>query len=258
MDSLLTWTRLVRAAGPVPLDEAAMHIAACFLPNIDVDRELARLDDLAAGVPSPDLDSLLHHLFVTERFHGDAQHSHSPLNSYLPTVIDRRMGLPISLATIAIEVGRRVDVPLVGVGLPGHFLLRDGGDPERFIDAYAGGATLDRQACIDLFASFDASSTFYDRYLDAVTSDEIVGRMLANLLGSFALRHLRPEFALGLRMRGMLRHLPLGDRFETAQRLVSTGRVDWAADVLDAIAEDHPTEGAGAAGQALSLRARMN
>lgn len=258
VEHLDAWTALVRAPGSPPLDEAAIRFAACFLPEVDVAGELGRLDALAADVPGNDVDSLVHRLFVTEGLRGDTEDFNNPLNSYLPSVLDRRRGLPISLAVITIEVGRRIGVGLVGVGLPGHFLLREEADDASFIDAFAGGVHLDRAACVDLFSRFDPASTFHDRYLDATPSGEILGRMLANLLGSFARRRRRADFALALRLRGVLRDVPPPDRMETAGRLAQTGRVDWAADVLEALAEDEPGEAELLRRQATELRARLN
>ena len=257
MDPIVGWTEQVRSSAPIRLDLAAMWLSACFLPDIDPTTEITRIDELAAAVPAATTRSLVHHLFVTEHFRGDSEHYDSPLNSFLPTVLDRRLGMPIALAVLAIEVGRRIDVPLVGIGLPGHFLLRER-DADSYIDAFAGGVRLDHQACIDLFGRFDPTSTFHDRYLDDVSAGEILGRMVANLLGSFARRHRRADFALGLRLRAVLSGVPVADRLESARRLVETGHVDWAADVLDSVAADRPSDAHDLAVRSIELRARLN
>src|SRR3546814_4479768 len=85
---------------------------------------MGRLDALAAGVAEPTVEALTAHLFGVEAFAGDTDSYFDPRNSLLSDVLDRRLGIPITLAVVAIEVGRRCGVPLVGIGMPGHFLVR--------------------------------------------------------------------------------------------------------------------------------------
>src|SRR5947209_12517593 len=113
----------------LPLDEGALLIAAHANPELDVEFELALLDDLAERCPAPTLDALRQHLFVDLGFTGNVDDYYDPDNSFLDQVVRRRVGLPIALSVLGIEVGRRLGLRLGGVALPGHFLLRhDGGD----------------------------------------------------------------------------------------------------------------------------------
>ena len=150
------------------LDEGALLIAAHARRDLDVDEQIARLDDLAAGCPGRDLEAVAGHLFDVLDFRGDTDDYASPANSLLDVVLDRRRGIPITLSVVAIEVGRRVGVPLEGVGMPGHFLVGASDGSDRFLDPFHQ-ALLDRDGCAALFAKVHGSNArFDDRFLDPV------------------------------------------------------------------------------------------
>jgi regulator of sirC expression with transglutaminase-like and TPR domain len=166
----------------VPLDEAMFVIANHSTPTLDVPAQLARLDDLAAQCSSDTLEGLARHLFAAGRFTGNQNDYYDPDNSFLDRVLDRRLGIPISLSVLAIEVGRRVGVPLVGVGLPGHFIVRSATDSGVFLDPFGGGALLDRAGCIELFRSVMSSTRgFDDSMLEPVGTFAVLTRVLTNL-----------------------------------------------------------------------------
>src|SRR3954452_20844376 len=98
----------------IPLDDAGMLIAAHHYPDLDVDAELLAIDELARGCAGGDLDELVGYLFGQCGFSGDSETYHDPRNSFLNDVARRRRGIPIPLAVTAMEVGRRVGVPLLG------------------------------------------------------------------------------------------------------------------------------------------------
>src|SRR5258706_13186235 len=132
-------------AGPgegLPLDEAALLIAAHADRSVDVEAQLGRLDRLAAAVPAPTLDGLRALLFRDLGFRGNRVDYYDPRNSLLHHVLDRRTGIPITLAVVMMEVGRRVGVPMWGVSMPGHFLVRDKVDTRVFVDPFDAGAVL--------------------------------------------------------------------------------------------------------------------
>ncbi len=106
------------------LDHAALLLAAHAEPGLDVGAQLDRIDDLAARCPAPTLDGVRGLLFEDMGFSGDTEYYSDPRNSLLDQVLDRRLGIPISLSVLMMEVGRRVGVPLEGVAMPGHFLVR--------------------------------------------------------------------------------------------------------------------------------------
>jgi regulator of sirC expression with transglutaminase-like and TPR domain len=193
---------MARPPERVPLDEAALCVAAVAQPGLDVDVQLARLDELASSVATPTRSGLVSALFDSGRFAGNADDYYDPGNSYLDQVLDRGLGIPITLAVVAIEVGRRVDVPLEGVGMPGHFLVRDGHDPTTFVDVFHGGHLLDVDACRALFTrSMGRPAPWHDAYLAPVTAGAIVERMVSNLRLVFQRRHDRAALRWVMRLR---------------------------------------------------------
>jgi regulator of sirC expression with transglutaminase-like and TPR domain len=189
----------------VPLDEAALLIAAHAAPGLDVDDYLGRLDDLAGACPAPTLDALVTHLFRRGRFSGNQADYYDPRNSLLSEVLDRGLGIPITLSVLAMEVGRRIGVPLSGVGMPGHFLLRDKVDPAVFVDAFHRGRLLDAAACQRLHRRLVGRGARWDpTWLDPVGRFEILGRMLANLKVIYQQRQERDALLWVMRLRGLL------------------------------------------------------
>lgn len=163
------------------LDEACLLIAAHARPGLDVNQYLTKLDELAGEFLPPTLDKLLTHLFGPGRFAGNTEEYYDPQNSYLDRVIDRRLGIPITLAVVAIEVGRRCGVPVVGVSMPGHFLLRDKADATVFADPFDGGRRLTAAHCRQIHRAQSNGATWTDSYLEPVSKRAIVARVLSNL-----------------------------------------------------------------------------
>jgi regulator of sirC expression with transglutaminase-like and TPR domain len=247
-------------SGELPLDTVSLLIAQHARPDLDVDRELGLLDDLASSCPTPTLDGLVTHLFHDLGFAGNAADYYDPRNSYLDQVVARRLGIPITLSVLAIVVGRRLGVPLAGVGMPGHFLLRDRVDPAVFVDPFGGGSLLDREACAAIFRSLHGpDATFDERFLDPVPPQLVVARMLANLRSVFISRGDRSSMLWVLRLRTLLPGASPEDRADLAGCLAATGRFGEAAREYD-----HAALGLGGSlGEELSrnaarLRARLN
>jgi regulator of sirC expression with transglutaminase-like and TPR domain len=230
---------MARPEDEVPLDLASLLIAAHAYPELDVDAELARLDDLAAGCRSRDLGGLLQHLFVELGFGGNAADYYDPRNSFLNEVLDRRMGLPIALSVLTIEVGRRLGIGLVGIGLPGHFLVRTEDSPYVFVDPFHGGEQLDVDGVRALFTRvFGASVEFLPGFVAPVQARAVVSRMLANLQSVY-LRRVQPRNALWtVRLRLAVPGLRAEERAELAQVLGQLGDVDGAMAVLGETGDD--------------------
>ena len=143
-------------AGPddqVDLAQAALLMACEEYPDLDVPRYLRRVDGLARAVverldddrgPLSAVRALNGLLFDEEGFRGNLEDYYDPRNSFLNDVLDRRTGIPITLSTLYIEVGRRAGLPVEGVGLPGHFVVRVSGT---LVDPFHGGAVLSEQDC---------------------------------------------------------------------------------------------------------------
>ncbi len=173
----------------IPLGEGALRIAADADPELDIAAYLARLDDLAAtarpyvvrGAPPREvLQALARFLRDVVGLRGNQGAYYDPRNSYLNEVLDRRLGIPITLSVIMIEVGWRLDLPLVGVGMPGHFVVRWRGE-DLFADPFSG-QILDTNGCYELVRSIyrdpmDGSP----EWLEPVSTRQILTRMLYNL-----------------------------------------------------------------------------
>lgn len=263
MDLVRRFAGIVQRPGqPVRLDEAALVLAACAQPGLDVDAELERLDLVAAEVGERSLDGVTRLLFRTMAFTGNRLDYYDPRNSFLNCVLDRRLGIPISLSVLLIEVGRRVDVPLVGVGMPGHFLVRAEHDPDRFVDAFAAGAELTRRGCLQLFRSLHGpAAPFDDAYLAPVRNELVVKRMLGNLRGVYAQRDDTRSLGWVLELLAQFPDASADDQRELASVLSAQGSFDRAAtayEVAASMSEQRGDDPAGDLRLALALRARCN
>jgi len=137
-----------RPESDLDLARAALLIAEPEYPGLDVGRYVEELDRLGAGAaariaaarrPAP-LDHVIRYLYEEIGFHGNTQDYYDPRNSFLNEVLDRRTGIPISLALVLTEVCRRVGIDARGVSFPGHFLVRveDEHGDVMFIDPFDG------------------------------------------------------------------------------------------------------------------------
>jgi len=239
----------------VPLDEAALLIAAHAYPELDVAAELGRLDALADRCPGDELDVLLEYLFGECGFTGNRLEYYDPRNSFLNEVVRRRLGIPITLAVVAIEVGRRVGLPLLGVGMPGHFLVRYG---PVLVDPFTGGRRLSEADCRTLLAA-NGGVELDPSYLAPVGPRAILARMLANLKQVY----LQTSDARSLEWVVALRTvIPGVDPAELAQlsRIrVNLGKFAEAADALERLAAiSDPAQTERIQMRARLLRARLN
>jgi regulator of sirC expression with transglutaminase-like and TPR domain len=257
------WCRLL--AGPesaLPLDEAGLLIAAHARPDLDVGAELRRLDRLADDVEDDDADAVCDLLFRRLGIAGNTRHYDDPENSYLNRVIDRALGIPISLSVLLIEVGRRRGIPLEGVGMPGHYLVRDRSHPEALIDAFGAGRRLDDAACGELFRGLVGSDThLHPAMLAPIGTRATLARMLANLDRTFRQRGDAPGLAWVTPLRAAIPDQPVAVLIGAAGTLGEIGRYDAAADLLEDVARrDDLPEGTAAQlrSQALGWRARLN
>src|SRR6187549_2626750 len=96
----------------IPLDVAALCIAAHAHRGLDVDEWTRRIDDIAARCTEPSFEGVRARLFEHDGFHGDLDNYADPENSFLDSVIERRRGIPISLSVLMIAVGRRLGVDI--------------------------------------------------------------------------------------------------------------------------------------------------
>lgn len=247
--------------GEVDLAAAALAISAEENPELDPAPCLAALDALAAEVAPrlsglgsgaagevARLDTLRRFLFVEKGFHGNRDDYYDPANSLLDRVLERRAGIPITLAIVLIEVGRRVGVPLVGVAFPGHFLVRHALHPRVLLDPFAG-RFITHRGCRELLDSLGGGGIpFHPRLLAPVSGRCILLRLLNNLRAIYGSRGnvertlaildrmllLRPDNAVHLRERGLL-HLHRGDLSRALDDLGSYLAVEPEAPDRDAV-----------------------
>jgi regulator of sirC expression with transglutaminase-like and TPR domain len=180
------------------LAPAALAIAGVEYPALDAGPYLHRLErmgEAAAGRlqryqgagHQVHIATLNAYLYEELGFSGNREHYDDPRNSFLNEVFDRRMGIPISLAVVYLEVGRRAGVRLEGVNFPGHFLVRApaepaGSDDDLIIDPFHSGALLSEVDCRHLLRQHVGEEAAFDRTLLATaTRQQIVVRMLVNL-----------------------------------------------------------------------------
>jgi regulator of sirC expression with transglutaminase-like and TPR domain len=246
-----------RPPAEVPLDEAALLIAAHARPGLDVGAELKLLDRLAAGIPDRTLDEWRRHLFVELGFSGDVARYYDPSNSFLDQVVRRRRGLPITLSVLGMEVGRRVGLRLEGVGLPGHFLLRHGAGA--YVDPFDGGRILDRAGCLDRFRAVNGpQAPFLPSYLAPVGPHAILARMLNNLKSVYTGRGEVAALSWVFDLRAALPDSSPIEARAWAQVLGATGRFVEAAERMEALAGELPEHEESLLSEALALRSRLN
>ena len=175
----------------IDLAEAALLIAAEEYPSLDVASYLARLDALAdaagplvreAEGAAERVSRLNHYLFVEQGFSGNRASYEDPRNSFLSDVLDRALGIPITLSVVYVEVARRLELPVCGVGFPGHFLAKYEGSPEILIDPFFG-RVLSEDECRQRLRALLGAQEVLDpgMHLRPATPREILVRMLGNL-----------------------------------------------------------------------------
>lgn len=176
----------------VDLVRASLLIAQDEYPTLDPTPYLKKMDSLAARVaketsagrdPMVLVAGLNRVLFDEEDFKGNTDDYYDPRNSFINEVLDRRLGIPITLSILYMEVGRRADIPLVGIGLPGHFiagLVTPG--RTLYVDPYHQGGLMTVKDCADRVAKiFDGQMALTPNHLEPLTSRGILIRLLTNL-----------------------------------------------------------------------------
>lgn len=196
-DAILELQRLVASEsadavdGDFDLATGALLVACTDDPNVDVEGSCANLDRMAEAargrIPAgagalEELNAITDLLFGVIGFSGNRDDYYDPNNSYLHQVLQRRLGIPITLSLLCIEVGRRAGVPVLGIGMPGHFLVRHRDEDNYFVDAFNGGLLMNRDECgAVLRQAAGEDARLEERHLNPVTPREILARILRNL-----------------------------------------------------------------------------
>lgn len=177
----------------IDLGRASLVFGKFEYTDIDVDAYEQRItilaDDAARYGRDVDLTpvALAVYLFDTQKYQGNEQDYLDPRNSYLNEVIDRRLGIPISLSVLLIEVAGRLDMDVQGVGLPGHFIVRAvehrGAQSQiSYIDPFHRGKVMTQQDCRDRVRAITNDTVPFDpAFLEPVSKRYILMRMLNNL-----------------------------------------------------------------------------
>ncbi|WP_414529201.1 SirB1 family protein [Nodularia chucula] len=241
----------------IDLAKAALYIAQEEYPDLNVAEYLNTLDRMADEVeedlsisryPLQIIQSINLYLYSNLGFAGNRTNYYDPCNSFLNDVIDRRMGIPITLALVYLEIARRINFPMVGVGMPGHFLIRpDIPDMEIFVDAFNGGEVMFAEDCENQLSQvFQQPVSLRPEFLAPVSNRQILARMLNNLKYIYLKEQnlaktlaavervllLFPEMILEVRDRGLL-YYQLGQYAQAVDNLQTY--LDKVPDAEDAV-----------------------
>lgn len=220
---------MARPDQEIDLAAGALIIASEEYPQLQEAPYLRRLDLLAERVkdrlgeetaPVLALEALGLVLFQENGFRGNAEAYYDPRNSFLNDVLDRKLGIPITLGIVTLEVGWRVGLPLTGINFPGHFLVRYEGEVARLlIDPFNGGRVRwENQGQELLDRVYGGMVRMRDEFLQSASRSDILARVLTNLKGIYLntrddaralaavdrILLLRPGAAVELRDRGLL------------------------------------------------------
>lgn len=185
------------AAGEIGIEElarGALLIALEDNPQLDVEHYLGYLASLAdrvrrRGTPGePPVFRLGHlhaELFDAEGYRGDEESYYDPRNAYLHDVIDRRMGIPITLSIIFLDVATRIGLRAHGLGLPGHYIVKVQFElNEVYVDPFHGGATLNMAEIVELVSGVSGGKVrLTSEHLRSWTPRQTLVRVLGNLHG---------------------------------------------------------------------------
>jgi regulator of sirC expression with transglutaminase-like and TPR domain len=183
----LSQTRMLKAlqSRPPRLDLAALAIASIEYPDLEPTRYEKTLDQYAARA-GDDIDRLCQVLAKEEGFRGNTSDYYGPQNSCLNVVLDTRVGLPLTLSVVYLEVARRAGIALYGVAFPGHFVVAcDFADHKLVIDPFHSGQTLNQASCAELVRRAAPGARFSTNLIAPASPEGILQRMLTNLKGSY-------------------------------------------------------------------------
>ncbi len=198
------------------LEEGLILLSRLHTPELDEKQVAARIgrmtEDLMLKLDPGDgadvmLRRLSRYLFEEQGFCGNTGDYYNPENSYLHSVLETRKGIPISLSSLYLVLAQRLSLPIYGIGMPGHFLVKyDDGDEMRIIDPFHRGRLIDQDGCAKLLRSMGVS--FDERYLEPVATRYILERTVKNLIAVFAERKARSKLDYHQRALDALRTAP--------------------------------------------------
>jgi regulator of sirC expression with transglutaminase-like and TPR domain len=189
----LFFAEIDRPDAQIDLAKSALYIAQIEYPDLDIDRYLKTLDLMAQAVslklpetqyPLKVIKVINQYLYEDLNFHGNELDYYNPRNSFLNDAIDLRTGIPITLSLIYLEIAKRINFPMVGIGMPGHFIIRPNfKDAGIFVDAFDRGEILFVEDCRQkLMHLYQQDIPFIPpEALQPISNHQFLFRMLNNL-----------------------------------------------------------------------------
>ena len=176
----------------IDLAKAALYWAMTEYPHLDPEIYLKTLDTMGEELrqqlpknfyPLKIIQSINNYMFEQLKFRGNSQNYYDPSNSFLNQVIERRTGIPITLSLVYLELASRIDFPMVGIGMPGHFLIRPSFEEAGiFIDVFNGGELMFELDCEEkLQQIYQKPIKLESAFLPVVSKKQLLVRMLTNL-----------------------------------------------------------------------------
>ena len=241
---LRRFTSLVYMSGHrVDVARAALYVAKSEYPSLSIEHELFTFQRLAGEVSSKLIEdddplycmnTLSEYLFDELEFKGNHENYYDPKNSYLNDVLKRRMGIPITLALVYMEVGRRLKIPLVGIGMPGHFLVRHRDVEDIYVDPFHGGILLSSDECRQLLDERAGGAFQWERtLLEPVSNREMLARIIRNLKAVYMDRE---DYVRALDIANFALALDPNSAHNRRDRGIAHYRLGHSAEALDDLA----------------------
>lgn len=176
----------------ISLAKANLFFSKTQYPQLNPDIYLNQLDAIASvlqeklpdnSYPLKIIQTINQYLFEELRFTGNTRDYYDPRNSYLNEVLDRKLGIPLSLSILYLEIAQRLNFPMVGIGMPGHFLIRPNFEEAGiFVDAFNQGEILFPEDCETRLQQVYQQPVKLDpAFLAPISNRQILVRMLTNL-----------------------------------------------------------------------------
>lgn len=226
IDTISEFEKLMRPDNAeVSLDLALSLIAVTADNSLSVNRLVGRFDDLAASIQCATPQQLMNSLFGSGKFTGNTVEYDDPTNSLINHVFDRRLGIPITLGVLAVEIGSRVGVPITGIGMPGHFLCATaatGGDSIVYFDPFHGPEPLSAADSRMLYRRLTSLDNWSDEFLIPTPSRQLVVRILNNLKSIYLRRNDVANIRWVMRLRTVIPELAAEEQRQFARLVRSS------------------------------------
>lgn len=243
---------LARSEPELNLARAALLVAREEYPQLPVDLYLARLDQIAEEVkdrladetaPPVVLSELVDTLYARRFMAGNRTDYYDPRNSFLNDVLDRGLGIPLTLGIVLLETGWRLGLPLEGVNFPGHFLVRFRGAEFAFlIDPFDGGKVRFEDEAQELLDQvYGGVVRLQDSFLRTASKREILARLLSNLKGLYVKAGDHARALAAVERILMITPTAPAESRSRGVLLARLGRHEEAASQLEAYLRAQPT-----------------